>query len=237
MSESKFYTAAIVGALPVEIAYLSKYLAEQPDWKSVSENEYVNEPLKIRLVVWVIGAGKVNAAFGTADLISAFKPDIIINVGIAGGFVKGARRGDVAIGKSYAQVDHKPYFKDHLPVLNDAPAELVRNAILAASELGISATSGVIATGDFFLHDSKQKEAIAAEFNPVAFDMESAAICQVASAKGIGFMSIRTFSDFADDDAGNIATTTHNEIIQKTVTIEHTPVIIAVEAIKKTRAA
>ena len=55
-----------------------------------------------------------------------------------------------------------------------------------------------VATGDFVLFERKKRRAIKKEFNPIAFDMETAAVAQVASAKKIDFVGIRSFSDMAN---------------------------------------
>ena len=69
-----------------------------------------------------------------------------------------------------------------------------------ADENGIHSRAGRIATGDFVLFEADKREHIKAEFDPIAFDMESAAVAQVATAKGIDFVSIRSFSDMANTD-------------------------------------
>ena len=229
------YTAAILGAIDVEIAYIQQYLANRDGWEQTAENEYVNAEKNLKIVSWILGPGKVNAAYGTADIINTYAPDIIINVGVAGGFVKNAKRGDVAIGTHYVQVDFIPFFDKNLPLLAPSPAWFVDSAEKEAEKLAVTATKGTIATGDFFLHDSKQKAEIAQKYNPVAFDMESGAISQVASAKNIDFISIRTFSDFADDNAPNLIferreAATVDGVRQ--VTIEYSPVVIAIHALE-----
>ncbi|MBR4322212.1 5'-methylthioadenosine/S-adenosylhomocysteine nucleosidase [Treponema sp.] len=229
------YTAAILAAIDVEIAYLSTFLDGRPGWKQISANEYFNEEKNLKLVSWILGPGKVNAAYGTADIINKYHPDIIVNVGVAGGFVKNARRGDVAIGTEYAQVDFNPFLEKNRPSLAPSPVWFIEQAEKEAEKLEVSASKGLIATGDFFLRDSRQKAVIARKFNPVAFDMESGAISQVASAKSLDFISIRTFSDFADEDAPALILERQKEAkingIRK-VTIEHSPVIIAVKALE-----
>lgn len=235
---TKIYTAAILGAIDVEIAYIAEYLDSRAGWEKTAENEYLNAEKNLRLVSWILGPGKVNAAYGTADIINRYAPDIIVNVGVAGGFVKNAKRGDVAIGTDYVQVDFIPFFEKNNPVLNPSPLWFVENAGKEAEKLGVSATKGRIATGDFFLHDSKQKAEIARNFNPVAFDMESGAISQVASAKNVDFISIRTFSDFADDDAPNLILERREKATVngvRLVTIEHSPVVIAINVLENRR--
>ena len=234
MAEKKYFTATVIGTIDIEIAYVAQYLTDREGWKRLSESEYVNDSLGLKIVTTVLGPGKVNAAYGTADIINEHRPDVIINVGVAGGFVAGAKRGDVGIGTQYAQVDFIPFFQGNNPVLDPSPAWLVQGAVQAASELGVAATPGPIVTGDFFLHDSSQKAQIAEKYHPVAFDMESGAISQVASAKHIDFISIRTYSDFADDNAPELIFKNRpKDPAQRKVTIEHSPVIIAIRTLER----
>ena len=63
---------------------------------------------------------------------------------------------------------------------------------------------GRLATGDFFLSDETERKNIIETFNPVSFDMETAAIAQVATAKNIDFAALRIFSDLANDESISI---------------------------------
>lgn len=237
MAEKKYFIGAVIGAIDIEIAYVAQYLTGREGWKRLSENAYVKDDLSLKIVTTVLGPGKVNAAYGTADIINAHHPDVIINVGVAGGFVAGAKRGDVGIGTEYAQVDFIPFFQGNNPVYEPSPAWLVEGAVQAAAELGVAATTGPIVTGDFFLHDSAQKAQIAEKYHPVAFDMESGAISQVASAKRIDFISIRTYSDFADDNAPELIFKDRpRDGSERKVTIEHSPVIIAIRTLETRKA-
>ena len=47
-------------------------------------------------------------------------------------------------------------------------------------------------------YGAKNKNRILEAYSPIAFDMESAAIAQVATAKNVPFIALRTFSDMAD---------------------------------------
>ena len=59
------------------------------------------------------------------------------------------------------------------------------------------------------------------------------AIAQVTSAKNIDFISIRTYSDFADDNAPDmIFQDRPKEGQERKVTIEHSPVIIAIRTLE-----
>ena len=232
MSETK-KRAAIISAMEIELSYIDDFLKERDGWEKTGDDEYINREKNLEVVTKVLGVGKVNAAYQTADLITAYHPDLIINVGYAGGLVKDAKTGDVAIGTEYVQVDFVPYLDINRPDIADSSADVVTALEKKAEELNIHAVSGKIATGDFFLHDSRQKAEIIEEYHPIAFDMESAAIAQVATKKDTEFVSIRTFSDLADDDAPNAFE--EGKLIQEgtRIPIEQRPVVLALTTLEE----
>ncbi len=221
-------TIAVVSAMKIELAHVEKLLSGRPDWRKTDKNIYENEEKRLRIVTRVLGIGKVNAAYQTADVIWEYLPDLIINVGYAGGLAVNAKKGDIAIGTDYVQVDLKTYLEENRPVIEGSPGELVSALQETAVRLAIPAFAGKIATGDFFLHRTKDKRQIIEEYHPIAFDMESAAIAQVATQKKVPFVSIRTFSDMADDHAVRDLFCSKKPEIP----IEQRPVLLAIEALE-----
>ena len=188
----------IVSALPQETEYISDYVNEQENWKQLDENNYINADRTLRIHVRVLGVGKVNAAFQTADAINEVKPDLIVNIGVAGGLADDLDVGSLAIGTDYVQVDLRTLLPENAPVIAPSGKELVDSLVRVARQSGISCKAGKIATGDFVLYEEEKRRNIKDEYDPIAFDMESAAIAQVATAKGIDFVSIRCFTDMAN---------------------------------------
>lgn len=220
---------AIVSAMAEELNYLDEYLTGKDGWEKDTENTYINQEIGLLIVSKVFGVGKVNAAYGTADLISDSNPDFIINVGYAGGLIDKAIKGDVAIGTDYVQVDFTPFFNNNPPRIDPSPEDFVLAIEKEALKKGITAYKGRIATGDFFLHSTEQKNRILDDFSPIAFDMESAAVAQVATAKNVPFISLRTFSDLADDKATEQALANKRDRENgQSVPIEHQPIELAV---------
>jgi adenosylhomocysteine nucleosidase len=231
MSEKRYRKAAVISAMEVELSYMEEFLKEKAAWSKKGTDRYINQESGLEIVTKVLGIGKVNAAYQTADLITQEQPDLIINVGYAGGLVKNARTGDVAIGTEYVQTDFIPYQDIHRPHIANSPSAFVECLEKTAESLNIHAVSGKIATGDFFLHDTEQKKEIIKEFHPIAFDMESGAIAQVATNKQVDFVSLRTFSDLADEDAPDAFA--DRDVIQNgtKVPIERYPVLLALTAL------
>jgi adenosylhomocysteine nucleosidase len=223
---------AVISAMEIELSFVEDFFENREGWVKTG-SIYANEALDIEVHTKVLGIGKVNAAYQTADLISLYHPDLVINVGYAGGLITNAKTGDVAIGTDYVQVDFIPYNDIVPPQIQETPKKIVKLLEDTAKELSVYTVSGRIATGDFFLHDSGQKAQIIEEFHPVAFDMESAAIAQVCTGKETDFVSLRTFSDLGDEDATDGFG--DGQAIQKgtAIPIERRPVTVALTAIEK----
>lgn len=222
--------AAIVSAMEVELSYVDEFLIGRDGWKKLKENVYEFNNGKLQVITQIMGVGKVNAAYQTADVINEHQPDLIINVGYAGGLIKEAKKGDVAIGKEYVQVDFIPYLNENRPEVADSPSDFIAQLEKKAKELDIPTFTGKIATGDFFLHSTEQKKRIIAEFNPIAFDMESAAVGQVTTKKNIPFIALRTFSDLADDNAVEAILDNHKE---DRIPIEQRPIVLALTTLER----
>ncbi|OPX43291.1 5'-methylthioadenosine/S-adenosylhomocysteine nucleosidase [Ruminiclostridium hungatei] len=221
---------AIISAMEIELAPLIEILTEDGSWVADSNESFVNAGLGLTVCCGVLGVGKVNAAYRTAEIIHNFNPELIINVGFAGGLKDGASGGDIVIGNDYRQVDFRALSLDNKPglvpqakpyIIPEKLIELLRQKSLA---LSFSCHVGRIATGDFFLNDTGTKNRIIADFSPVAFDMESAAIAHVCADKGIPFVSVRTLSDLADDHA-------HKAVKELTGRIEQRPIQIVLSVL------
>lgn len=218
---------AIVSAMEIEIYYIHEYLDKRENWEKVSEDTYENKKKQLIVTAQIMGVGKVNAAYKTTEIIYQFQPDLIVNVGYAGGLINNAKKGDVAIGNDYVQVDFIPFFPENKFIINRSPKEVTDHLEIVAKKLGFPYFTGKIATGDFFLQSTATKNKIRNEFNTIAFDMESAAVAQVATKKEIDFVALRTFSDLADDDAAKEA------VADKSSQIEHKPIILLIETIEQ----
>ena len=148
----------IVSALPQETEYISDYVNEQENWKQLDENNYINADRTLSIHVRVLGVGKVNAAFQTADAINEVKPDLIVNIGVAGGLADDLDVGSLAIGTDYVQVDLKTLLPENAPVIAPSAKELVDSLLRVARQSGISCKAGKIATGDFVLYEEDKNK-------------------------------------------------------------------------------
>ena len=172
--------------------------------------------------------GKVAAATTATTLIEAFKAQRIVFTGVAGGLGAGVQVGDVVVASGYFQHDMDasplfPRFEIPLYGLTVFPCDPALSATLleathtACSSLQgidhindqptrVTVHSGLITSGDRFVSGALESMALqnalqAQGLQPLAVEMEGAAVAQVCWDYGIPFAAVRTISDRADDQA------------------------------------
>ncbi len=145
------------------------------------------------------GIGKVNAAIRTFSLIQIFKPDLVLNSGVAGG--AGLPIGSILIadkvayddvwcgpGTNFGEADGCPLF--FLP-----SPQIIRLAQSLGDTLH-NVYYGLMCSGDRFISTHEEVMFIRSHFPDVkAVDMESASIAQVCFMTNTPFNIIRVVSD------------------------------------------
>lgn len=147
------------------------------------------------------GIGKVNAALGTLTLIDSFHPDYVINSGVAGGTRPDTHVLDllVADGVAYHDVWCGPGTEygtaAGFPTILKPWSKVVdiaRRLMPAADKTRF----GLICSGDKFISQESEVHEILSHFpQSLAVDMESAAIAQTCTLRGIPFNILRVISD------------------------------------------
>lgn len=176
---------AIIVAMSKELALLEPLIKNRIDGEGCRYGKIGGHDV----VVAQCGIGKVNAALKALAIIDGFKPDMVINTGVAGG-VGRTRPLDIIMpeavgyhdvwcgpGTEWGQADNCPrLFECNLP------AEIERK--------------GILASGDIFISRPEEVKHILEVYpEAVACDMESAAIAQTCYKKGVDFACIRVISD------------------------------------------
>lgn len=153
------------------------------------------------LVLMESGIGKVNAAVGAVELIHRYKPDALINTGVAGGIDATLQVMDVVAGKQvvYHDVDCGPESElgqvQGLPLYYEADTKLYDAAMQIHTE-ETNIHGGLICSGDQFITDKTQLQKIKDRYpEGLAVDMESGALAQVCYLYGVPFLSFRIISD------------------------------------------
>ena len=170
---------------------IEKYLGK--DFKVVSSVGHIRD---------LSTSGKYG--FGV-DIDNNFKPDYIVNVGVAGGLNPMLSIGDIVIGETLVQHDFDitafGHAKGYIPGVgekiyaDDYLVKKIEEAIGNQEEKVYKYEKGVIASGDIFCTAIPMRDKIYAKFNAECVEMEGAAIGQVCSLCNVPFVVIRSISD------------------------------------------
>jgi adenosylhomocysteine nucleosidase len=152
---------------------------------------------KHQVVAMQCGIGKVNAAMGALTLINHFKPDKVINTGVAGGADKAVNVMDIVVGSQVAYHDVWCGPESPLGAVQGLPLYYEGdNDLSALMPIREDIKVGLICSGDQFIDTMDKVDNIKAKFPKVlAVDMESAAIAQVCYVRQVNFLSMRVISD------------------------------------------
>ena len=156
-------------------------------------------------VVVKCGIGKVNAARATQLLIDSYKPEYIIDVGVAGALNPNLDIGDIVVGTCLVQHDFDitafGHTKGYITGIgdkiysDDTLVQKIENVIKNKEELQYRFVKGTIASGDIFCTKVEMKDKIYAKFDAQCVEMEGAAVAQVCYLCNVPFVVIRSISD------------------------------------------
>ncbi|MDE6355597.1 MAG: 5'-methylthioadenosine/adenosylhomocysteine nucleosidase [Prevotella sp.] len=158
-----------------------------------------------RIVLHQCGIGKVNAAIGATEMISAFGPDAIVSTGVAGGASTALSVCDVVVARQTcyhdaycgSEVDYGQIIG--LPARFEADTRLLECA--CSIDCGTPVHTGLTVTGDWFVDSREKMSQILDRFpEALAVDMESAAIAHACHQRGVAFISFRIISDIPLSD-------------------------------------
>jgi len=203
---------AIIAAMPEEMQLFKKHL-DITSSDTLAGQEFATASIEHHEVILVTcGVGKVSAAVGTTILMQNYKPDYVINIGVAGSSSTDFEIGDTIISNAvrYHDVDLKAFGYEHgqmskMPVSFSPDPELIRLAENASKTLdNIHAKTALVVSGDAFLHTTEAAKAINFHFEETcAVEMEAGAIAQVCHLFQTPFVVIRAISDIVGQDNKN----------------------------------
>lgn len=198
----------MIGAMSVEVLALKNKMSDVQT-KTVSRIDFHSGMLCGKEVVLAVcGVGKVNAAMCAQTMILNYKPDLIINIGVAGGIGGDVSVFDVVIAESVVQHDFDltplGFEAGHIVGIEKAffacAPHLVEKLSNAAKILTDTRVfKGIIATGDQFLNNAQDAKRISQTFGALAGEMEGGSIGQVCYINDVDFCVVRTISDGGDD--------------------------------------
>lgn len=193
-------TIGVLTAMSVEYKQIASILTDTTTEKKGPHEFLVGNLGDKRIVLLQCGIGKVNAASGVTNMIISYKPDSVVSTGVAGGIDACLQVMDVVVSTQtcYHDVscgdDVDPGQIQGLPRFFDSDKSMTEKA--KALETDVRIVPGLICTGDQFITNREQLDAIKTAYpEGMAVDMESAAIAQVCHLYGLPFVSFRIISD------------------------------------------
>ncbi len=148
--------------------------------------------------VSVMGSGMGIPSIGlyVHELFNFYGVEAVIRVGSAGGLQENVHVRDVVIAMS-ASTNSGFMTSYDLPgyPAPTADYDMLRNAVAAAEEMGVTADVGSVYTSDFFYHPDKTVNEKAKAMGLLAVEMETAGLYLQAMANHKKALSILTISD------------------------------------------
>lgn len=202
----------IIGAMEVEVQTLVAQLENEKTTEAGKLVFYEGKLNGVDVVIVRSGVGKVNAALCAQRLILQFGVTHIINTGVAGATVHGARILDIVVSTDavYHDVDvvgfgYKPM---EIPQMKKIAFEAEEKMIAVVEKAFHKIFAGKhklfkgrVASGDQFISSKEKRDLIVSLAQPACVEMEGAAIAHTCYLSDIPFVIIRSLSDNADEGA------------------------------------
>ena len=217
-------TTAILSALAQEQQGLIEQLQGARRLQRAGRDYWLGQLCGQSVVLALSRIGKVAAASTATTLIEAFAVKRVVFTGVAGGLGADVHVGDLVVATGFVQhdMDASPLFpRFEIPLygrtgfgcdadLSALLAEACRRS-LASPQVDVPVRAarlhqGLIASGDQFVSTAQSAALIqsalrGAGMEPLAVEMEGAAVAQVCHDYGIPFAAVRTISDRSDEDS------------------------------------
>lgn len=199
----------IIGAMELEVETLKSKLQNLQVTERAGMQFFAGVLNGVDTVICQSGIGKVNAALCVQIMADLFAVTHMINTGIAGSLDAALDIGDVAISTDVMYHDFHvgPFGYDwgQVPGMDvrgfPADAAMADAAEALCKAQGVNCRRGRIVSGDQFIAEKAEKEAIIAHVGGLCTEMEGAAIAHAAYRNGIPVLVLRAISDKADDSA------------------------------------
>ncbi len=208
----------IICALPEELNEIREGMEPDGELEYSGIKYYLGKLCGQDIVCAVCGVGKVFAAICAQTMVLKFRPNLILNVGVAGSLSDSLGVADIVIARQLVQHDMdvtalgEPLGKILGSDIQYIPtSEEVRDRLFSAiMELNadrdfggkeIKALQGTIVSGDQFISSRGKKQLLVETCKALACEMEGAAIAQVCYVNKVPFCVLRAISDSADMEA------------------------------------
>ncbi len=165
------------------------------------------------IVVVVCGVGKVNAAMCTFALIEKYKPQVVINSGVAGALSPIVSIGDIVVATKSVEHDMNTTalgdkqgevsFPDGTVMFFECDKQISNLLASVCKKIpDTKVAQGIIASGDIFVSDRKSRLKLNDRFGAISCEMEGAAIGHVCYSCKTPYAIIRAISDDLDENKG-----------------------------------
>ncbi|GAK05912.1 5'-methylthioadenosine nucleosidase [Geomicrobium sp. JCM 19037] len=199
----------IIGAMEEEVRTIAANLSNRKEKEIAGCYFYEGLLYDNEIILMKSGIGKVNAAIGTTLMIELYKPDVVVNSGVAGGLDRTMSVGDIVISTEvrYNDVDATVFGYEFgqvpaMPAAYVADNNLQEAVSGAAKKNNISIEPGLVLSGDSFMSDETRIDELKGVFpEALCTEMEAGAIAQVAYRFDCPFLIIRALSDIAGQEA------------------------------------
>ena len=160
------------------------------------------------IIACASGISKVNAAMGAEILCLKYGVDLILNAGVAG-CATDLATGSLVVPTEFIQHDvDTTAIGDPVGMVStvnrlDFPTWQPERCVEILKSLGVTASTGRVATGDWFATKCPRAEWIRDTFSPLLLEMEGCAIAQVCLRNEVRFVALKSVSDhlFSDNQA------------------------------------
>ena len=194
----------IIAAMEPEIQFTISALEEKKEHLISNITFYEGTIGNHKVIVSLSGIGKVNSAINTTLLINNFKPDVIINSGIAGGSKELSTFDFVIANKlTYSDFDCQVFNYEfgqvpQMPLYYFSDSNLKEKLEAYLTSKNISFKNSIVLTADSFrMSASEIKNNVSTSF---ATEMEGTSIAQTCYKLNTPFLSFRIISDILDSD-------------------------------------
>ena len=192
-------------AMPAELFALPGVKALQP-FETVSGVPFYE--IAPGILACAGGVSKVNAAMAAEIFCLKYGVDLILNAGVAG-CATDLPIGSLVVASEFLQHDvDTTAVGDPIGLVSTVnqvsfPTWAPEHCVEVLKELGFTAVTGRVATGDWFATKTPRAEWIRDTFSPLLVEMEGCAIAQVCLRNDVKFVALKSVSDhlFADNQA------------------------------------
>lgn len=146
------------------------------------------------------GISKVNAAMAAEIFCLRYGVDLILNAGVAG-CATDLPTGSLVVPSEFIQHDvDTTAIGDPVGMVSTVnqlafPTWAPERCVEILRSLGVTASTGRVATGDWFAVKCPRAEWIRDTFSPLLLEMEGCAIAQVCLRNGVKFAALKSVSD------------------------------------------